>query len=160
MSKQAENENTHLLQIESFRQALHNVMEDLAKDHGCSAKILYIPDKALGYRGEIRSLNQNLAWETWFYETEAGAMAAVCHILRARISSELQVLKREASVMVTRINSAMADAERYGISGETAVDCPGTGACHGSQVWCDRCGDVKSTCDFPFCDIHAKEPQP
>ena len=36
----------------------------------------------------------------------------------------------------------------------TDDDCPGTGKCHGSAGWCDRCGDVDDVCDAPVCYRH------
>jgi hypothetical protein len=33
-------------------------------------------------------------------------------------------------------------------------DCPGSGRCHGSLCWCDRCGDVTTICDAPGCCKH------
>lgn len=32
--------------------------------------------------------------------------------------------------------------------------CEGEGTCHGSQSWCDCCGDVTWVCDDPSCDHH------
>lgn len=34
--------------------------------------------------------------------------------------------------------------------------CEGTGKCHGSMGWCDRCGDVSKVCDDPACDAHPR----
>lgn len=33
-------------------------------------------------------------------------------------------------------------------------ECPGAGKCHGCMSWCDRCGDVDTTCDCEVCDQH------
>ena len=35
-------------------------------------------------------------------------------------------------------------------------ECPGKGKCHGCLKWCDECGDVDHTCDFPDCDAHPR----
>lgn len=32
--------------------------------------------------------------------------------------------------------------------------CPGPGACHGTQGWCDSCGDVAGVCDDDGCEVH------
>lgn len=35
-------------------------------------------------------------------------------------------------------------------------ECPGEGRCHGCMVWCDLCGNVGHTCDYPECDHHRR----
>ncbi len=35
-------------------------------------------------------------------------------------------------------------------------ECPGKGKCHGCLQWCNECGDVDFTCDFPDCDAHPR----
>lgn len=37
--------------------------------------------------------------------------------------------------------------------------CPGRERCHGCLCWCDWCGDVKATCDYPECDQHKRPPE-
>lgn len=34
------------------------------------------------------------------------------------------------------------------------ADCAGAGRCHGTMSWCERCGDVRTTCDESVCDAH------
>lgn len=39
-------------------------------------------------------------------------------------------------------------------------ECPGVGTCHGCLDWCPICGEaVRSTCDFPECDVHIRIPE-
>ena len=42
------------------------------------------------------------------------------------------------------------------VSGAFDDECPGKGKCHGCVKWCDKCGDVDHTCDFPDCDTHSR----
>lgn len=45
-------------------------------------------------------------------------------------------------------------ARRAELAGPLPDVCPGSGACHGSLGWCDKCGNVNKTCDDPCCDTH------
>jgi hypothetical protein len=48
---------------------------------------------------------------------------------------------------------------RVGLAAEVVLEepgCPGKGRCHGPMQWCDECGDVDFTCDFPDCNVHPR----
>jgi hypothetical protein len=66
----------------------------------------------------------------------------------------------EGRLGIGRNGEPLSDEEReMGLRDEIVLDdpgCPGKDKCHGCMQWCDKCGDVDFTCDFPDCDVHQR----
>jgi len=50
--------------------------------------------------------------------------------------------------------SARVESIRLEATESAREACPGSGKCHGSMDWCDRCGTVRNVCDATSCDVH------
>jgi len=59
----------------------------------------------------------------------------------------------------TDYDGPMEEPANMGLAAEVVLEepgCPGRNRCHGCMKWCDECGDVEFTCDFPDCDVHPR----
>lgn len=92
---------------EPYRQALFDIMHALAKDAGVSVKIAVSPQKTYQAVLEDRDSTRSLACCT----EEWRAIADACAFLRDQLAAKYIRNERELRNIVTRVRSALADAE-------------------------------------------------
>lgn len=96
----------------------------------------------------------------------------VARLQRAEVAArELLAAEREPGDLIAAVKCPCCgaalevlhgdDEGQIGVLGtRRRSECEGAGRCHGTQRWCDECGDVSRTCDTADCDAHPLFPVP